>query len=356
MLRALRPYFTSSTVLLEYYVADQDMYIFAVTERGIAVRVMPGALPRLEKMLALWNANIDMVSFMTGAPDSENASTALLANGLGLLQRLYALLLQPVEEYLAGCAHVTIVPYGILHYLPFHCLYDGARFLIERTQVSYLPTAVLLDICQRRGRQVQVESSRLRDALVMGLSGGQLPYATREATAIAQRLSTSCILNEDATASCLWTKGPCSPIVHIAAHGLFRLDAPNFSYIQLADRQLSTIDVFNLDLSACSLVTLSACETGRAAIKGVDEVIGLGRGFLYAGAASLLSTLWKVDDASSAALMDGFYRELVRGTSKVQALAVAQQTWLKQTRASFHMHPYFWGAFHLIGDSGPVLL
>jgi tetratricopeptide (TPR) repeat protein len=357
MLIALRPYFTSSAVLLEYYVADQDLYIFAVAARGLEVRIVPDALPQLEKLLALWNANLDMMSVMTGSPGSENASMGLLANGLGLLHRLYALLLRPVEACLAGCAHVTIVPYGILHYLPFHCLYDGARFLIERMQVSYLPTAVLFDICQRRGRQMQVDRSRLRDALVMGLSGGgQLPYATREAAAVAQQLSTSCILNEEATASCLWAKGSYSPIVHIAAHGLFRLDAPNFSYIQLADRQLSTIDVFNLDLSSCSLVTLSACETGRAVIKGVDEVIGLGRGFLYAGAASLLSTLWKVDDASSAALMDGFYRELVRGASKVQALAVAQRAWLSQTRSSLHAHPYFWGAFHLIGDTGPVLL
>lgn len=357
MLIAFRPYFASSAVLLEYYIADQDLYIFAVTARDLEVRVMPAALPQLEKLLALWNANLGMMSIMTGAPNSENASTGLLANGLGLLRRLHALLLRPVEACLAGCTHVTIVPYGILHYLPFHCLYDGARFLIERMQVSYLPTAVLLDICQRRGRQVQVDRSRLRDALVMGLSGGgQLPYATREAAAVAQQLATSCILNEEATASCLWTKGPDSPIVHIAAHGLFRLDAPNFSYIQLADRQLSTIDVFNLDLSSCSLVTLSACETGRAVIKGVDEVIGLGRGFLYAGAASLLSTLWKVDDASSAALMDGFYQALMRGASKVQALAVAQQTWLNQTRTSFYVHPYFWGAFHLIGDTGSVLL
>src|SRR5260370_38582601 len=96
-----------------------------------------------------------------------------------------------------------------------------------------------------------------------------------------------------------WAAGPClsqkcgpgSPIVHIAAHGLSRLDAPNFSYIRLADHQLSTIEVFNLDLSSCSLVTLSACETGRATVGRVDDVIGLGGVFLYAVTPSLLPTL-----------------------------------------------------------------
>jgi CHAT domain-containing protein len=146
--------------------------------------------------------------------------------------------------------------------------------------------------------------------------------------------------------------------VHIAAHGLFRLDAPNFSYIKLADRQLSAIEVFNLDLSSCSLVTLSACETGRAVIGGVDEVIGLGRGFFYAGAASLLPTLWKVDDASSAELMETFYQNLLSKQTKAAALAKAQQAFIAHARTSpqsYRVHPYFWAAFHLIGDYGPIL-
>src|SRR5260370_3858601 len=147
---------------------------------------------------------------------------------------------------------------------------------------------------------------------------------------------------------------PVCSIVPIAAHGLFRLDAPNFSSIQLADRQLSSIEVFNLDLSSCSLVTLSACETGRASIGGVDEVMGLGRGFLYAGAASLLPTFWKVDDASSAELMEIFYQALLNGYTKAAALASAQRAFLQLARSSgraYYIHPYFWGAFHLIGDA-----
>ena len=166
------------------------------------------------------------------------------------------------------------------------------------------------------------------------------------------------MLDAAATTALLRQYGARSPVVHIAAHGLFRLDAPNFSHIRLADRQLSAIEVFNLDLSGCSLVTLSACETGRAVVGGVDEVIGLGRGFLYAGAASLLPTLWKVDDASSAELMEMFYQALLGEYSKATALAGAQRAFLARARASGHLyrvHPYFWAAFHLIGDPGSLL-
>jgi CHAT domain-containing protein len=84
-------------------------------------------------------------------------------------------------------------------------------------------------------------------------------------------------------------------------------------------------------------------------------VIGLGRGFLYAGAASLLPTLWKVDDASSAELMEMFYQALLSDYSKAAALAGAQRAFLARSRTSirpYRIHPYFWAAFHLIGDPG----
>ncbi|HEY4384680.1 MAG TPA: CHAT domain-containing tetratricopeptide repeat protein [Ktedonobacteraceae bacterium] len=347
-----------STLLLEYYFSDKDICIFQMTSAGNAVQIVPNAYPKLERLLSLWRANLELAAQVAGAPDRAQAFSGLQENCLGLLQRLYDLLLRPVSEALANCTHMVIVPYGLLHYLPFHCLFDGVQFLVERFDISYLPSAAILDICYQRGQRIQAKGTRLADSLVLGLSdGGRLTYAVHEAEVVARLLGASSLLNEQATTSLLWTQGPHSPIVHIAAHGLFRLDAPNFSHIKLADRQLSAIEVFNLDLSSCSLVTLSACETGRAVVGGVDEVIGLGRGFLYAGAASLLPTLWKVDDASSAELMEMFYRALLYGQAKAIALASAQRAFIARARTSirpYRVHPYFWAAFHLIGDTGQL--
>ncbi len=352
------PSLAYQAVMLEYYVADQDLYIFSVSHEGIDVQVVSGVVSKLERLLSLWRTNLDLAGQAAGAPDQADAFLPLQKNGLGLLKRIYDLLLRPVSDILSECTHLTIVPYGMLHVLPFHCLFDGVQFVVERFSVSYLPSASLADICHQRGQRMRQQGAPLQRSLVLGLSdGGRLQYAAQEARTVARHLQVACALDDKATSSLLWERGPTSPIIHIAAHGLFRLDAPNFSYIKLADRQLSTIEVFNLDLSACSLVVLSACETGRSVVGGIDEVIGLGRGFLYAGAASLLPTLWKVDDASSAELMHVFYQALLQGHTKAAALSDAQRAFLRQARVSarpHRVHPYFWGAFHLIGDVGAL--
>lgn len=356
VLTSLWPHLETQSLMLEYYISEQDVYIFLLTRDGIDVQLISGVVPKLERLLSLWQANLDMAAQASGTQDRSSAFLGLQENSLGLLQRIYDLLLRPVEQFIAASQHLIIVPYGMLHYLPFHCLFDGVQFLVEHHDVSYLPATSLLDICRQRGQRIDEQRISLQQSLVLGLSdGGRLAFAVQEANAVARQLGVIAALDNDATTTLLAKEGPHSPIVHIAAHGLFRLDSPNFSHIKLADRKLDTIDVFNLDLSSCSLVTLSACETGRAVVRGVDEVIGLGRGFLYAGAASILPTLWKVDDASSAELMEKFYHSLLSGSTKAVALANAQREFLARARTSirpYRIHPYFWAAFHLIGDYG----
>ncbi len=355
----LWPKLERDTLMLEYYIAEQDLYIFQITRSGVDVHIVQDAVPRLERLYSLWHVNLDLAAQASGAEDQAQSFAGLQENSLGLLQKLYDLLLSPVSHLISTSKHLIVIPYGMLHYLPFHCLFDGLQFVVEHLDVSYLPAAALWDICCQRGQRVAERRAPLSDSLVLGLSdGGRLAFAVQEAEVVAQKLGTRPMLDAAATTALLRQYGARSPVVHIAAHGLFRLDAPNFSHIRLADRQLSAIEVFNLDLSGCSLVTLSACETGRAVVGGVDEVIGLGRGFLYAGAASLLPTLWKVDDASSAELMEMFYQALLGEYGKATALAGAQRAFLARARASGHLyrvHPYFWAAFHLIGDPGSLL-
>jgi len=146
---------------------------------------------------------------------------------------------------------------------------------------------------------------------------------------------------------------PICPIIHLATHGQSRLDAPNFSYVRLADGQLNAIDAFSLDLQTCELVTLSGCETGLSLSGGGDEQLGLGRAFLAAGTSSLVISLWPVEDTATNELMKLFYNHLLKGESKVQALRTAQSQ-LLQDAASNYAHPYFWAAFRLVGDPAPL--
>jgi CHAT domain-containing protein len=139
-------------------------------------------------------------------------------------------------------------------------------------------------------------------------------------------------------------------VLHIAAHGQHRIDQPDFSYIQIGDGQLLTDDLLQYDLSY-ELVTLSACETGRANVAAGDELIGLGRGFLYAGAGSLIASLWRVDDAITVEWMDTFYSGLQAGKSKATALRDADLALIAERPG---LHPAFWGAFQLIGNGDPL--
>jgi CHAT domain-containing protein len=144
-------------------------------------------------------------------------------------------------------------------------------------------------------------------------------------------------------------QAPPRQVLHLAAHGHYRLDQPDLSYVQLADGQLYTDDLLQQDLSY-ELVTLSACETGRARATG-GELIGLGRGFLYAGAGALVTSLWPVVDAVTLSLMQHFYSALRTGGSKAAALRDAQRGLLQEDHGR---HPAFWGAFQLIGDARPL--
>jgi CHAT domain-containing protein len=132
--------------------------------------------------------------------------------------------------------------------------------------------------------------------------------------------------------------------LHLASHGNFRLDNALFSSVQLSDGWLTVRDVYQLDLSNCELVTLSACETGVNALAPGDEWIGLARGFFTAGAPSLLVSQWVVDDSATADLMLDFYSHLQSGASPATALRSAQCRLLKEKP-----HPYFWAPFVVLG-------
>jgi CHAT domain-containing protein len=118
-----------------------------------------------------------------------------------------------------------------------------------------------------------------------------------------------------------------------------------FSAIRLADSYLSLYDLYHMDLPV-DLLTLSGCVTGLNVIVEGDESIGLSRGLLYAGARSLLLSLWDVDDRSTAEFMNLFYSDLFQGHSKAEALRTAM---LDLRR--LYPHPYYWAPFRLIGKS-----
>jgi CHAT domain-containing protein len=146
-----------------------------------------------------------------------------------------------------------------------------------------------------------------------------------------------------ATVARLKSEAPRSGVIHVATHAAFRVDNPMFSAIQLADAPLSLFDLYDLRISA-ELVTLSGCGTGLNALIGGDELLGLVRGWLYAGAHSVVVSLWDVNDRSTASLMGRFYQRLRQTPDRAAALRDA----MLATREE-DPHPYHWAPFVLIG-------
>ena len=152
-------------------------------------------------------------------------------------------------------------------------------------------------------------------------------------------------VGEEAGVDRLKEHGASAGKLHIAAHGVFRADNPMFSALKLGDSWLNLVDIFNLKLGG-ELTTLSACETGMSAVYEGDELLGLTRGFLYAGTPSLVVSLWRVNDRSTTLLMKRFYEGLLEGQSKPAALRQAGI----DIKARFP-HPYYWAPFILMGKS-----
>ena len=210
--------------------------------------------------------------------------------------------------------------------------------MIERFEISYAPSATVYALCQERG------PSGRKTAAVFGVEDPLIPSAAAEARAVAERLPGSVArVGEDATVEALRRDAPESGVVHLACHGLFRSDNPMFSALKLHDGWLTAADAMSLDLPA-ALVTLSACESGRGEVIGGDEVLGLTRAFLGAGAATLVVSLWLVQDETTARLMGDWYGRLRDGEGRAAALRAAQLR-VKE----HHPHPYYWAPFVLIG-------
>jgi CHAT domain-containing protein len=226
--------------------------------------------------------------------------------------------------------------------VPFHALFDGQNYLIDRCEIFYAPSATVLALCQQR--LVSIPSR----ALVAGVADDLIPGAAIEAQRVAQRLSdggidTETLTGVGSTLAAVRTSIPESDLLHFACHGLFRADNPMFSALKLHDGWLTAADVMQLDLTN-ALVTLSACESGRSAVLQGDEVIGLPRAFLGAGASAVVVSLWVVHDETTGMLMMDWYQRLSEGQGRAVALRAAQQSLREQYR-----HPYYWAPFVLIG-------
>jgi len=330
-IRAAMP---ADSLLVEYF-CIRDRILVCLLGREILEILPITVVPRVAGLLRL--LQFQLSKFRLNTHYLETFHDSLVQATQAHLKELYDELIAPVASRLKA-SHLVFVPHGALHYVPFHALFDGSQHLIDRYTVSYSPSASIYALCQSRTANTSGGS------LLLGIPDQQAPAILDEVQALAEVLDRAeLFVGQKANEQVLRNKGPSSRIIHIATHGRFRQDNPMFSAIRLGDSSLSLFDLYQLRLPV-ELITLSGCSTGLNVVAAGDELIGLARGLLHAGAQSLILSLWDVHDKSTAQFMTAFYGMLQQGKSRAEALRAS----MVQLRARYP-HCYQWAPFILVG-------
>ncbi|MFC1661480.1 CHAT domain-containing protein [Gemmatimonadota bacterium] len=340
--RALPP----DAVFVEYLVSEEWTLAFVVSRDTVAGMELPVDHQMVRQL----------VRFLRGTVDPDDEAELWRTP----LRRLHSALISPLEAagHLDGKRLIIVAPHGELHYLPFQALIrpdpGGESFLIEAYDIAYAPSAsVGLEVARR---QPERHGGGL---LAMAPQPDVLVHSSAEVLGISHGDALADVyIGSEATEGRFRRLAPDRQILHLATFGVLNPRNPLFSYVQLrpegsTDGRLEAHEVFGLQLDA-DLVVLSACETGiasglRREVPPGDDWIGLARAFLFAGAQSVLATLWPVDDQATAGLMEDFYRGLERGHSKARSLADAQRAMLRDPG---HQSPFYWAPFQLSGGFG----
>ncbi len=336
-LRDTQALLAPTTSLIEYFVMDDHTVAFVISSN-------------LFETFVLDVRREDLVKTITTFRDFASLSNPYPAT----LKQLYDWLIAPLRDKIKT-PMIGVIPHGVLHYLPFAALTDGKHYLGDQYILFTLPSASALRFIQEKrkansGALVALGNPTIDEPLPT------LQFAEKEVQAITRLYNVDPLIGTMATESAVWTKASAASILHLSAHGEYDSNNPLFSKIYLAsdsqnDGRLEVHEVYELDLRQnTNLVVLSACQTDVGAVSAGDEVTGLNRAFIYAGTPTVIASLWNVDDAATALLMERFYAYLQLGVTKGYALKRAQE----DVRMKYP-NPYYWAAFVLTGDAGTTV-
>jgi len=352
-----------STSIVEYFTTKDKTYAWVITRDRITVNEIDmgskAVLAMVDGMILPNMSNqtrrpAPKMVVSTGGEILKDASETERKKNrerfLKVTQEAYGALFKPIEGQL-GQKNLIVVPHGALHKTPFSAMHDGDQFLVEKYSLTVAPSlSVLPHVVKKRSKnegRFLAFADPVTEAVPLGFAEMEVKsiqgfFPKKEIFAKAQATETK--VRERAASH---------DVIHFACHGEFNDKQPMQSGLLLArdgknDGYLQVHEIFGIDLRNANLVSLSACETGLSKVFGGDDMVGLSRGFIYAGTPSLMATLWQVDDRSTSILIQTFYENWQKkGMSKPEALRQAQMT-VKAMKG--YEHPFYWAGFIMIGD------
>ena len=377
----IQKYLTDNDAFIEYVTGSDSTYAFVITSNSISLTTI-------------------------GASDTVRAAVETYRDGIVSkhdslyfvgARKSHRLLIQTIERHV-GDRNLIIVPDGYLSFVPFEPLLDARNntssldfrysklnYFFEDRNISYAYSATVFLETRRKPK---VEPSKNLIAFAPVVTGGfvagtrsqdaddllperlrkmkNLPASKVEVERIQRAvtknpltklfpLKSDIYLDENALESTL--KDPSTVnyrYVHLATHGFIEEDNPELSSLVLRkgndpgeDGLLYLGEIYDLNLNA-DVVVLSACETGLGRVTNNEGVIGMTRGFLYAGARNVVVSLWLANDVAARDTMVPFYRELRKGSNNAEAMRKAKLSFINLS--SVHATPYYWAPFIVIGQ------
>jgi len=335
-LAAIQKVLPDDTLLLQYYPSADALYIFVVSHDSFQIREIAVSRERLYELVRKLRKEI------AGRRHGGNVSSIGETRGL-----LYSILLKPVEKIISKKKKILVIPGGLLWYLPMEILgNEDGPYLIEKKQISYLSSADILTLV--RGKK---EKSDSREFIAFGAPPeAELPSAFSEIEVLGKLFPKGkTFVGSRATKENFFKEAPGSSILHIATHSSLDREDINKSYILLSgkDGKLYLGEIYGLNLKDSSIVSLSSCQSALGEDNPGREFASLATAFNTSGASSVIASMWKVDDEATKKIFVEFYKNLKSGMSRSESLRQAKIKLIKNAKTS---HPFYWGAFILLGD------
>ena len=341
----------ASTMVVEIWAAQNQIAFLWCTKGGVGA-VRKQLSPEIQRQI---------MAFLRSMPDSLNQNAD---EALGVIFDSFPIPAHDVK-------HLIIVPDGWLSFVPFDLVRAGSKsapLLIERFDITYLPTAVLLrrPAVDRNFRWPwQSELAAFGDPAISdpGNSGGALPYSEKEIRDIAAMTAgkDALFLGPEDQKSVFAAQADGAWILHVSTHALADADNPENSRLLFSSPREGAAaeyvflrELYELDLHQVNLATLSACDTERGKVVRGEGVQAFSRALLSAGSRSSLTTLWRVADEPTSEFMKQFYYSaLVERLPKAEALRQAKLKFFHSD--GLLRTPSNWAAFVLNGDGGSRL-
>jgi len=364
--------------IIEYKITTYKLLIFVADENTLKITESPISRKELSDLIFQFRNAIGADNYEAFKNNMENNPELTYQYGLTLANDLYNLLVKPVESEISLEKNLYIVPDEALFYLPFAALVvskNNSEYLIQKYPFCVTPSAAVLKYSlDHRKPEIPQDQMAL---FAVANPVHDLPYSEKEVREIAKMFTKvdTLVGSNVAEDKALNSLTADVNVIHLATHAIIDEKSPMYSYLVLGvesylnpdtslrrssnnifseDDLLMAYEVFNLRLSQARLVCLSACKTAGGRLFRGEGVIGLTRAFMAAGASSVITTLWDIDDEYTAKLMAAFYEQWIENKlSKARALREAQLTIIKemsQDNRFRYPYPHRWAAFTLTGD------